>query len=67
MSKSDNDTNASQSNAADAWLSQLSDPKTWQSMMTGMQGIQPGMPGLGANHAVHAMVPPEKLTDNRQK
>ncbi len=66
MSKSDNDTNASQSNAADAWLSQLSDPKTWQSMMNGMQGmqgIQPGMPGLGANHAVHAMVPPEKLTE----
>ncbi len=64
MSKSDNDTNASQSSAADAWLSQLSDPKTWQSMMNGMQpGMQPGMPGLGANHAVHAMVPPEKLTE----
>jgi hypothetical protein len=41
MSKSDNDTNASQSSAADAWLSQLSDPKTWHSMMNGMQ---PGMP-----------------------
>ena len=64
MSKSDNDTNASQSSPADAWLSQLSDPKTWQSMMNGMQpGMQPGMPGLGANHAVHAMVPPEKLTE----
>jgi polyhydroxyalkanoate synthase subunit PhaC len=63
MSKSDNDPNASQSSAADAWLSQLSDPKTWQSMMNGMQGMQPGMPGLGANHAVHAMVPPEKLTE----
>lgn len=68
MSKSDNDTNASQSSAADAWLSQLSDPKTWQSMMSGMQpgmqpGMQSGMPGLGANHAVHAMVPPEKLTE----
>jgi polyhydroxyalkanoate synthase len=62
MSKSDNDPNASQSSAADAWLSQLSDPKTWQSMMNGMQGMQPGMPGLGANHSVHAMVPPEKLT-----
>lgn len=64
MSKSDNDPNASQSSAADAWLSQLSDPKTWQSMMNGMQpGMQSGMPGLAANHAVHAMVPPEKLTE----
>ncbi len=59
MSKSDNDTHASQTNAAEAWLSQLSDPKAWQSMMNVMQ---PGMPGLAANHAVHAMVPPEKLT-----
>ena len=59
MSKSENDTNASQSNAAEAWLSQLSDPKAWQSMMNVMQ---PGMPGLAANHAVSAMVPPEKLT-----
>ncbi len=59
MSKSENDTNASQSNAAEAWLSQLSDPKAWQSMMNVMQ---PGIPGLAANHAVSAMVPPEKLT-----
>jgi len=59
MSKSDNDTHASQANAAKAWLSQLSDPKAWQSMMNVMQ---PGMPGLAAHHAVHAMVPPEKLT-----
>ena len=59
MRKSDNDTHASQTNAAEAWLSQLSDPKAWQSMMNVMQ---PGMPGLAANHAVHAMVPPEKLT-----
>ncbi len=59
MSKSDKDTNASRASAAEAWLSQLSDPKAWQSMMNVMQ---PGMPGLAANQAVHAMVPPEKLS-----
>jgi polyhydroxyalkanoate synthase len=59
MSKSDNDTNASQSTAAEAWLSQLTDPKAWQSMMNVMQ---PGMPGPASNPALHAMVPAEKLT-----
>jgi polyhydroxyalkanoate synthase len=59
MSKSDNDPHASQASAAEAWLSQLSDPKAWQSMMNVMQ---PGMQGLPANHAVSALVPPEKLT-----
>ena len=60
MSKSDRPTHASQANAAEAWLSQLADPKAWQSMMNAMQ---PGMPGLTANHPVNAMVPPEKLTE----
>ena len=43
---------------SEAWLSQLSDPKGWQSMMNLMQA---GMNGQGEPPAVMALVPPEKL------
>ena len=70
MSQSDDNNNASQGSAGQDWLSQLSDPKAWQSMMNvmqpgmaGMSGMSgmPGMTGPAASSALHAMVPPEKL------
>lgn len=62
MSKSDHDKNASQGSAAQAWLTQLSDPKSWQSMMNVMQPGMSGMSGPAASSTLHSMVPSEKLT-----
>ena len=70
MSQSDDNNNASQGSAAQDWLSQLSDPKAWQSMMNvmqsgmaGMSGMSgmPGTTGPASSSALHAMMPPEKL------
>lgn len=64
--------------AATEWLSQMADPKSWQSIMnlmqaglTGAPGLSsmpsmpsmPAMPGLPASPSVTAMVPPEKLAE----
>ena len=58
MSKSGSTGQAKPVASAEAWLSQLSDPKGWQSMMNLMQA---GMTGQGEPPAVMALVPPEKL------
>ncbi len=68
MNQSERNANAQA--AASEWLSQLSDPKNWQSVMNLMQAGMPGMaampamptmPGLSAPPAMAAMIPPEKL------
>lgn len=68
MNQSERSANAQA--AASEWLSQLSDPKNWQSVMNLMQAgmpsmasmpAMPSMPGLSAPPAMAAMIPPEKL------
>ncbi len=66
---------ASAQAAASEWLSQLSDPKNWQSVMNLMQAgmpsmasmssipSMPSMPSLSAPPAMAAMIPPEKLVE----
>ncbi len=72
---------ASAQAAASEWLTQLSDPKNWQSVMNLMQAGMPGlasmpgmpampsmpsMPSLSVPPAMVAMIPPEKLAKLQQ-
>ncbi len=71
MNQSDRSANAQA--AASEWLSQMSDPKNWQSMVNLMQAGMPAMasmpampgmptmPGLSVPPAMMAMIPPDKL------
>ncbi len=61
------DRSATTQAAANEWLSQMSDPKHWQSVMNLMQSGLPAMPAMAglpespAMSAMTALVPPEKL------